>query len=105
MNTASTENIAVRDNASELRYELVLDGEVVGEIQYRLVPGAVVLVHTEVSPSLEGRGLGARLVAGALQDIRSRGLHVVPICPFVRSYLRRHPEYRDLVVRDPQLSD
>ena len=55
-------------------------------------------MHTEVSPSLEGQGLGARLVAGALDDIRARGLRVVPICPFVRTYIRRHPDYADLVV-------
>ncbi len=95
----------MRDNPGELRYELLLDGGVVGEIQYRLrPPDAVVLVHTEVSPSLEGKGLGAQLVAGALDDVRARGLHVVPICPFVRSYIRRHPEYRDLVVRDKEVA-
>ena len=105
MNTASRKNIAVRDNANELRYELLLDDAVVGEIRYRLAPDAVVLVHTEVLPALEGSGLGGRLVAGALDDIRARGLHVVPICPFVRSYLGRHPDYRDLVVRDPEVSD
>lgn len=97
------ETVAVRDDPGRLRYELLLDDEVVGEIQYRLTRDAVVLVHTEVSPSLEGRGLGARLVAGALDDIRARGLHVVPICPFVRRYIRRHPEYGDLVVREAEV--
>jgi predicted GNAT family acetyltransferase len=102
---AVAENIAVRDNPSELRYELLLDERVVGEIRYRLATDAVVLVHTEVLPWLEGGGFGARLVAGALDDIRERGLHVVPICPFVRSYIRRHADYRDLVVRDVQVGD
>ena len=96
----SAENIEVRDKPSELRYELLLDNQLVGEILYRLAPDAVVLLHTEVLPSLEGKGLGARLVAGALDDIRARGLHVVALCPFVRSYIRRHhPDYADLVVR------
>ena len=104
MNTGSAENIAVRDNPDELRYELLVDDDVVGEIRYRLAPDAIALVHTEVSPSLEGKGFGARLVAGALDDIRSRGLHVVPICPFVRGYIRRHPDYGDLVVRDAEVS-
>jgi len=98
------ENIAVRDNPTESRYELVLDGDVVGEMRYRVAPETVVLVHTEVSPSLEGKGFGARLVAGALDDIRDRGLHVVPMCPFVRSYIRRHPAYGDLVVRRGEVS-
>jgi hypothetical protein len=87
----------VRDNPDEQRYELVLDDDVVGEIVYRLRPGAVVLLHTEVSPDLEGKGLGAQLVAGALDDIRARGLRLVPLCPFVGDYLRRHPEAADLV--------
>jgi predicted GNAT family acetyltransferase len=101
----SAENIAVQDNPGESRYELVLDENVVGEILYRLAPDRVVLLHTEVLPSLENKGLGARLVAGALDDIRARGLHVVPICPFVRSYIRRHPDYADLVVRDVEVPD
>ena len=101
----SAEKIAVQDNPGESRYELLLDGHVVGEILYRPTPDHVVLLHTEVLPSFENKGLGARLVAGALDDIRSRGLHVVPFCPFVRSYIRRHPEYADLVVRNVEIPD
>ncbi len=81
------------------------DGELVGEIVYRTAPGVIALVHTEVAPSAEGHGIGSGLVAGALDDIRSRGLHVVPVCPFVAAYLRRHPEQRDLVVRDPAIPE
>jgi predicted GNAT family acetyltransferase len=95
----AVDDIVVQDNPGESRYELLLDNHLVGEILYRLSPDAVVLLHTEVLPSLEGKGLGARLVAGALDDIRARGLHVVAVCPFVRSYIRRHPDYADLVVR------
>jgi predicted GNAT family acetyltransferase len=95
----------VRDNPEELRYELVDDGQVVGEILYRRDPGRIVLVHTEISPTREGHGLASELVAGALDDIRATGLRVVPICPFVRAYLRRHPEYADLVTTDLQASD
>jgi uncharacterized protein len=83
--------VVVRNNPDALRYELVVDGEVVGEIDYRLSHDAVVLVHTEVSRALGGRGLGGQLVAGALEDIRAQGLRVVAVCPFVRAYLRRHP--------------
>lgn len=97
MGIGSTE-IVVQDNPGDQRYELLVDRSLLGALLYRLRPDAVALIHTEVSPSLEGRGLGARLVAGALDDIRTRGLHVVPICPFVRAYIRRHPEYADLVV-------
>jgi len=94
--------VVIRDNPDEHRYELVVDGGVLGEIQYhrRASSDRIALLHTEISPSLEGQGLASRLIAGALEDIRSRRLHVVPICPFVRTYLRRHHEYEDLVVPD-----
>ena len=95
----------MQDNPGESRYELLLNEHMVGEILYRLAPDRVVLLHTEVLPSLENKGLGARLVAGALDDIRARGLHVVPFCPFVRAYIRRHPVYADLVVRDVKVAD
>jgi predicted GNAT family acetyltransferase len=103
--TGSAENIAVQDNPGESRYELLLDEDVVGEILYRAAPDHVVLLHTEVLPAVEGKGLGARLVAGALDDIRARGLHVIPICPFAGAYIRRHPEYADLVVRHAEVPD
>jgi predicted GNAT family acetyltransferase len=102
---ADSEEVVVVDNPAELRYELLVDGHRVGFIAYRTEPGVVVLVHTDIDPAVEGRGLGSVLVAGALDDLRARGLHVVPFCPFVRAYIRRHPEYRDLVVADPATSD
>ena len=63
-------------------------------------PGAIVFTHTEVPPALEGRGVGSRLARDALDDARRRGLAVIPRCPFVAAYIRRHPEYRDLVPAD-----
>jgi predicted GNAT family acetyltransferase len=54
-------------------------------------------VHTEVILAVEGKHVGSRLVQQALDDIRGRGLGVVPMCPFVRAYIERHPEYADLV--------
>jgi uncharacterized protein len=91
VNTAA---LAVRDNERELRYELTRDGEVLGFLLYRREPerGRVVLVHTDIEPRYEGQGLGSLLVKGALDDLRERGLRAVPYCPFVREYLRRHPE-------------
>jgi uncharacterized protein len=89
----------VVDNPEELRYELRLDGrdDVVGEIRYTREPGRVTLVHTDIWPAYEGQGLGNELIAGALADIRARGLRMVPLCPFVAAYVRRHPEVADLV--------
>jgi uncharacterized protein len=90
-------SVEVRDNPAAKRYELLVDGEVRGRIDYAVETGTLTLVHTEVDADLEGRGLGSRLVHEALEDIRERNLRLVPICPFIRSYLRRHPEYADLV--------
>ncbi len=84
------------------RYELTLAGEHAGELVYRDRGGNVVaFLHTEVDPTVQRRGLGSALVAGALDDARRRGLSVAPLCPFVDAYVRRHPEYADLVVADP----
>jgi predicted GNAT family acetyltransferase len=98
-------DVQVVDNPAELRYELEVDGVLAGIIRYRTEPGVVVLVHTDVDPAFEGRGLGGRLVAGALDDIRDRGLRVVPHCHFAAMEIRRHPEYADLVGVDPAVSD
>lgn len=99
--TASTMDYTVRDNPSELRYEILAGDEVLGIIRYVREPGTVVLVHTEIEPRVEGQGVGSRLVAGALADIRAHGLKVVPVCPFVRAYIDRHSEDADLVVSSP----
>jgi uncharacterized protein len=95
----------VVDNPEELRYELWLGQTRAGLIAYQRKPGAIVLLHTEVDAAFGGQGLGGRLVAGALDDIRARGLRLVPVCPFVRAHLRRHPEYNDLVGRDPAVQE
>lgn len=57
----------------------------------------IALQHTEVPPALEGQGIARRLVQAVLDDVRARGLTVIPNCPYVRSFLRKHPAYRDLV--------
>ena len=90
--------MTVTDRPAELRYEIEVDGEVAGFLLYRREPGVLELVHTDVDPKWEGKGVGGALVKGALDDIRARGLKIRPFCPFVRAYLRRHPEYEDLVV-------
>jgi predicted GNAT family acetyltransferase len=89
---------AVRDNADEARYELVVDGTVAGEIRYHRTEDRLALLHVEVDRALQGRGLGSELMAGALDDLRARGLQAVPVCPFAEAYVRRHPEYADIVV-------
>lgn len=87
----------VSDNIAAQRYELLLDGELVGKLFYRTNDDVVTLIHTEIASHLEGRGLGEQLVAEALGDIRDRGLQIVPLCPYVAAYIRRHPEYDNLI--------
>ena len=86
-----TGETTVRHDPDELRYELLLDGRVIGRIDYRVRPDRVALVHTEIEPSLRGRGLGTRLVEAALGDLRERGVRVIPLCPFIAAYIRHHP--------------
>lgn len=105
MSEPADPDVTVADNPAELRYELRVDGRLAATVAYRLEPGVLVLVHTDVAPAYEGRGLGSRLVSATLDDIRTRGLSTAPLCPFVASYVRRHPEYADLVVPDPAVSD
>jgi predicted GNAT family acetyltransferase len=99
--TMRTGNRVVQDNAAELQYELLDGGDVVGVIRYRREPGAIALVHTDVDPEVEGTGAGGELVEGALEDLRRRDLRVIPICPFVRSWIDRNPAYADIVADDP----
>jgi predicted GNAT family acetyltransferase len=87
---------AVRDNAAQHRFELEVDGHTAC-LYYRLEPGVITLVHTEVPPALGGRGLGSTLVRGALDAIRAQGLKVIAKCPFVAAYMGKHPEFNDLV--------
>lgn len=85
-------------NVPELhRYE-VRDGDVVaGYAQYELPDDTHVdFVHTVVEDAYGGRGLAGRLVAFAVADVRARDLRIIPHCPYVRSWLRKHPEYDDL---------
>ncbi len=87
----------VTDNAEQSRFELPVDGGT-AVLQYMERNGALYLTHTEVPPELEGQGIGGRIVKHALEQAKSRGMKVAPWCPFVRAYIDRHPEYKDMVV-------
>jgi predicted GNAT family acetyltransferase len=79
------------------RYEAHRGDELVGFAGYRLRPGLIAFVHTEVDERFEGHGLGSRLVSFALDDARARGLDVLPFCRFFDGYIKEHREYVDLV--------
>jgi uncharacterized protein len=89
--------VTVADNPAKRRYEAHVDGALAGFVFYQERPGGLVLIHTEVADEFEGQGVGSRLLAGALDHIRTRGLSVTPICRFAAAYIQRHPEYADLV--------
>ncbi len=92
--------VRVADNPDERRYEALLGDRLVGKAEYRLAGSRIIFFHTEVDDAVEGKGVGSRLARGALDDARSRGLRITPRCPFIAAYIRRHPEYADLVA-DP----
>ena len=92
--------IEVRNNEDAARYEAVLDGQVAGFAAYQLSGDRVVFTHTEVSPQAEGKGVASTLIRWALDDVRRQAKRVVPLCPFVVAFLKRHPDYVDLVTED-----
>ena len=89
--------IVLRDNPEEQRFELATDGGL-AIARYRWDGDIMVVFHTEVPRALRGRGIGEKLVRGVLDDVRRRKLKVVPLCWFVREFVERNPEYRDLMV-------
>lgn len=91
-------DVTVRKNTEQSRYEAWVDGALAGYAEYREVPDAdeVSMPHTQVDHSFEGKGVGGQLVQGALDDLREQGLKVRPVCPFVKSWIERHPDYQDM---------
>src|SRR5687768_18329228 len=96
--TSSPARPVITDATARDRYEAHLDGELAGVLEYKVKHGRIALIHTEVLPVHEGRGVGSALVRFALDDARSRGLRVIATCPYVKDYLKRHPEDDDIVV-------
>jgi predicted GNAT family acetyltransferase len=86
---------SVERNADARRFEVA--GEPSAYLKYFEGEGRIRLVHTEVPTPLEGRGYGSALVRAALDYARGAHLRVDPLCPFVREYVARHPEYADMV--------
>ena len=86
-----------RDDESR-RYVGVVDGTIAAVVAYIAAGDVIMFTHTEADPAFEGQGVASTLVRWALDDVRVRGLRVVPLCPFVKAFIPRHPgEYGDLV--------
>lgn len=93
---AAGDEQAIRDNPDERRYELQV-GDQMTVVTYRLAPSRITFIHTRVPDALAGQGIASRMARYVLEDARRRGLEVVPICPYVAAFIRRHPDYRELV--------
>lgn len=89
--------VEVRDNPDESRFEAYVDGQLAGFSAYLLAGGTLNFIHTEVDDAYEGKGVGSSLVRQELDQLREReGLKVTASCPFVRAWMRKHPEYLEL---------
>ena len=92
-------NTNVLHDIENHRYEIFLDSERVGLMDYELRPGEIHLVHTEVDPAQQGKNLAAILLRESLADIRQRGKEkVVPVCSYTVRYMEKHPETQDLLL-------
>jgi predicted GNAT family acetyltransferase len=91
-------DVQVTDNPDESRFEARVDGELAGFAAYEAADDLIIFTHTEVDDAFEGRGVGSALARGALDAVRADGRRkVLPRCPFVRSWIEKHPDYQDLV--------
>ena len=94
-------DVVVTDNPDLNRWEARLDGELAGFAEYHRRGSSIVFTHTEVDPAFEGHGVGGAIVRQSLDAIRAAGeSDVVPVCPFYKSWLDKHPDYQDLVHTD-----
>lgn len=89
-------NATVTNNEPAERFEMLVDG-LRALLTYRRFPDRIVFLHAEVPPSLEGRGLAGKLTRFALDFARANHLRVIPRCPYVSNFIRKHAEYQDLV--------
>jgi predicted GNAT family acetyltransferase len=104
--TAATEAAAepvITDNQAESRLEIYVGGERAGLVQYHVPDrdaGVISFMHTEVDDRFQGMGLAGKLARAALDSARERGLQVLPYCPYIKSWIAKHPDYVDLVPED-----
>lgn len=85
-------NLELRNNLPQQRYEALLGNQVVAFAEYRPITGALMFTHTEVNENVEGQGIGSQLVRFALQDTQQQNLMAIPMCPFVAAFIQRNLE-------------
>lgn len=95
-------DVVTSHNPQARRYEAHVDAELAGFAEYQLTDALVVLTHTEVDDRFEGKGVGSALARFALDDVRAAGTRkVLPLCPFIKGWIGKHPDYADLVYGAP----
>lgn len=100
----STEEIIFEHDEERQTFEAIV-GKLRAELEYRSnKEGKIFLSHTEVPPPLQGKGIGSKLVKHVFEYIRENNMRMIPVCPFVKSYIKRHPEYMDLVASGIRIS-
>jgi hypothetical protein len=95
--TTQQTDVVVRRDDSRHRYEAHLDGQLAGYLEYREREHEIVLIHTETVEGFQGRGVATALARFAMDDVRARGLQAVVLCPFLRAWLAKNPQYNDIV--------
>lgn len=97
MSDAQTPAVQIVDNTAANRYEARIGSQVAGFAEYIRTKHLIAFVHTEVNPGYEGQGVGTSLVRFSLDEARTAGLDVLPVCPFYASWIARHPDYQGLL--------
>lgn len=102
-----THDVTVTDVPDRSRYEATIDGEVAGFAEYLTTGPLTVFTHTEVGPAYEGKGVGSALARFALDDMRAHDRRVLPVCPFIKDWIGRHPDYAGVIyhVKPSTVSD
>ena len=90
----------VSNEPAHHRFELAVDGHIAASY-YEIADGVITFIHTEVPPELGGKGIGSKLIKGALDQVRADGLKVIAQCPFVKAYIEKHADYADLLNTSP----
>jgi predicted GNAT family acetyltransferase len=99
LRSGDVDALVVENNEKARQFQVRVEGHL-ALIRYAYANGSIIFVHTEVPPALEGRGIAGKLARGALEYAREHKLSVIPRCPFVAAYIRKHPEYQSLVRAD-----
>lgn len=94
-----TPDIRVRNDSENSQFTVEVEGRVAGKAEYRLRGDTYIFTHTEVDPEFQGMGVANRLARAALDDVRDQGRTLIPLCPFIAAYIKRHPEYQEIVDR------